>query len=58
VAATLDRGGCCLTSACRTTPLTVVVTCRQQGRTVLAYLTACCQAFSADEAVPSFSSLP
>src|SRR5712691_3964347 len=33
--------------------LTVVVTCRQQGRTVLAYLTACCQAFSAGEAVPS-----
>ena len=36
--------------------LTVVATCRQQGRTVLAYLTACCQAFYAGGAVPSLFS--
>jgi transposase len=33
--------------------LTVVASCQQQGRNVLAYLTACCQAFYAGRAVPS-----
>ena len=33
--------------------LTVVVTCQQQGRNVLAYLTACCQAFYAGQVGPS-----
>ena len=33
--------------------LTVVASCQQQGRNVLAYLTACCQAFHAGRAVPS-----
>ena len=33
--------------------LTVVASCRQQGRNVLAYLTACCQAFYAGQVGPS-----
>ena len=33
--------------------LTVVASCQQQGRNVLAYLTACCQAFYAGRVVPS-----
>ncbi len=33
--------------------LTVVASCRQQGRNVLAYLTACCHASYAGRAVPS-----
>ncbi len=33
--------------------LTVVTTCRQQGRNVLAYLTACCQASYAGQVGPS-----
>src|SRR5712692_813940 len=33
--------------------LTVVMTCQQQGRNVLAYLTACCQAFYAGQVGPS-----
>ena len=33
--------------------LTVVASCQQQGRNVLAYLTACCQAFYSGGAVPS-----
>ena len=33
--------------------LTVVATCRQQGRNVLDYLTACCQAFYEDTPPPS-----
>ena len=32
--------------------LTVVSSCRQQGRDVLAYLTACCQAFATRTRVP------
>jgi transposase len=33
--------------------LTVVTTCRQQGRKPLDYLTACCQAFHEDKMPPS-----
>jgi transposase len=33
--------------------LTVVASCQQPGRNVLAYLTACCQAFYSGGAVPS-----
>ena len=33
--------------------LTVLASCQQQKRNVLAYLTACCQAFYAGRAVPS-----
>jgi len=33
--------------------LTVVSSCHQQGRPVLAYLTACCQAFATSTRVPS-----
>jgi transposase len=33
--------------------LTVVASCRQQGRNVFAYLTACCQAFYAGRTAPS-----
>jgi hypothetical protein len=33
--------------------LTVVTTCRQQGRNPLDYLTACCQAFHEDKMPPS-----
>jgi hypothetical protein len=33
--------------------LTVFLGCQQQQRNVLAYLTACCQAFSAHRPVPS-----
>ena len=33
--------------------LTVVATCRQQGRDVLDYLTACCRAYQHDESPPS-----
>lgn len=33
--------------------LTVVATCRQQGRNVLAYLTTCCQAYQHGDAPPS-----
>jgi len=33
--------------------LTVVMTCRQQERNVLAYLTACCQAFYGGTQAPS-----
>ena len=36
--------------------LTVVTTCQQQGRSVLTYLTACCEAFSAGRVVPSLLS--
>jgi len=33
--------------------LTVLMSCQQQHRNALAYLTACCQAFSAHRPVPS-----
>ena len=33
--------------------LTVLISCQQQHRNALAYLTACCQAFSANRPVPS-----
>jgi transposase len=33
--------------------LTVLLSCQQQHRTALAYLTACCQAFYANRPVPS-----
>ena len=33
--------------------LTVLVSCRQQRRNVLAYLTACCQAFYTESTIPS-----
>jgi transposase len=38
--------------------LTVVATCRQQDRPVLAYLTPCCQALSAGTAPPSLLPQP
>jgi len=34
------------------TILTVVTTCRQQGRSVLSYLTACCQALYTNAVIP------
>ncbi len=40
-------------SRCVAYILTVVASCRQQGRNVLAYLTACCHASYAGQAVPS-----
>jgi len=33
--------------------LTAITTCQQQGRNVLAYLTACCRAFATRTRVPS-----